>query len=150
MGCLLVSFANPDPCADPVGGTGGLTPPPPLRNHQNIGFLSKTASDPLKYHEATELAFNVGQSLARGSRGGGQGVSLQNCSGSPKIPRSYRASIQCWAIIGPRIQRGGQGVGTPPLRNHQNIGFLSNTAPDPLKYHKATKLAFNVGQSLAH
>ena len=42
--------------------------------------------------------------------------------------------------------RGGQGVQTPPpLKNHRNIGFLSNTGPDPLKNHKATKPAFNVG-----
>ena len=30
-----------------------------------------------------------------------------------------------------------------PLENHKNIGFLSNTGPDPLKKHKATKPAFN-------
>ena len=30
--------------------------------------------------------------------------------------------------------RGGQGVRTPPpLKNHKNIGFLSNIGPDPLK-----------------
>ena len=28
-----------------------------------------------------------------------------------------------------------------------NICFHSNTGPDPLKNHKATKLAFNVGPS---
>ena len=29
---------------------------------------------------------------------------------------------------------GGQGVRTPPpLKNHKNVGFLSNTGPDPLK-----------------
>ena len=34
-------------CADPKGGgTGG--PPPPLKNHKNIGFLSNTGLDPLK------------------------------------------------------------------------------------------------------
>ena len=29
---------------------------------------------------------------------------------------------------------GGQGVSTPPppLKNHKNVGFLSNTGPDPL------------------
>ena len=27
---------------------------------------------------------------------------------------------------------GGRGSG-PPLKNHENIGFLSNTGPDPLK-----------------
>ena len=37
------------------------------------------------------------------------------------------------------------GSGTPlPLKNYKNIGFLSNTGPDPLKNHKATKPAFNV------
>ena len=39
---------------------------------------------------------------------------------------------------------GERGYG-PPLKNHKNIGFLSNTGPDPLKNHKATKPAFNVG-----
>ena len=39
---------------------------------------------------------------------------------------------------------GGQGVRTP-LKNHKNIGFLSNTGPGPLKYHRATKPAFNIG-----
>ena len=29
----------------------------------------------------------------------------------------------------------------PPLKNHKNIGFLSNTGPGPLKNHKATKPA---------
>ena len=47
-----------------------------------------------------------------------------------------------------RIQRGGQGVRTP-LKNHKNKGFLSNTGPDHLKNHIATKPAFNVGSSSA-
>ena len=42
----------------------------------------------------------------------------------------------------------GQGVRTP-LKNHKNIGFLSYSGPDPLKYHKATEPAFNVGPSSA-
>ena len=37
----------------------------------------------------------------------------------------------------------------PPLKNHKNIWFLSNTGPDPLKNHKATKPALNVLQSSA-
>ena len=42
--------------------------------------------------------------------------------------------------------RGGTGGPDPsPLKNHKNIGFLSNTGPDPLKNHKATKPAFNFG-----
>ena len=51
-----------------------------------------------------------------------------------------------------RIQSGGQGWDPPPphLKNHKNIGFLSNTGLDPLKNHKATKPALNVGPLLAH
>ena len=49
--------------------------------------------------------------------------------------------------------RGGGGGGTggldPPEKSH-NIGFLCNTGPDPLKNHKATKPAFNVGPASAH
>ena len=33
----------------------------------------------------------------------------------------------------------------PPLKNHKNIGLLSKAGLDPLKNHKATKLAFDVG-----
>ena len=40
--------------------------------------------------------------------------------------------------------RGGSG-GPNPLQNNKNIGFLCNTGPDPMKKHKATKPAFNVG-----
>ena len=35
------------------------------------------------------------------------------------------------------------------VKNHKNIGFLSNTGPDPLKNCKAAKPAYNVGQSSA-
>ena len=31
------------------------------------------------------------------------------------------------------------------IRETQNIGFLSNTGPDPLKNHKASQPVFNVG-----
>ena len=51
-----------------------------------------------------------------------------------------------------RGSRGGGGKGPDPhplLKNNKNIGFLNNTGPDPLKNHKAAKLAFNVGPSLA-
>ena len=34
-------------------------------------------------------------------------------------------------------------------QNHKNIVFLSNTGPDPLKNHNATKPAFNDGPSSA-
>ena len=46
--------------------------------------------------------------------------------------------------------RGGQGVWIhPPPKNHKKIGFSSNAGLDPLKNHKATKPAFNVGPSSA-
>ena len=49
-----------------------------------------------------------------------------------------------------RIQRGGGGRGPdPPLKNHKNIGFLSNSGPDPQKNFEATEPAFNVGPSSA-
>ena len=34
---------------------------------------------------------------------------------------------------------GGQGIWTPPLKNHKYIEFSSNSGPNPLKNHKATK-----------
>ena len=37
---------------------------------------------------------------------------------------------------------GGGGGHWNPLKNHKNIGFLSNTGPDFLK----NKLAFNLGR----
>ena len=47
-----------------------------------------------------------------------------------------------------------EGVGTgpgppPPIKNYKNIALFSDTGPDPLKYHKATKPAFNIGSSSA-
>ena len=47
----------------------------------------------------------------------------------------------CWSHA--RIQRGGGtgGPDPPPLKYHKNIGFLSNTGPDPLTNPKATKPA---------
>ena len=45
---------------------------------------------------------------------------------------------------------GGSEYGPlPPLKNHKNKGFLSNTGPGPLKNHKDTGPAFNVGPSSA-
>ena len=44
--------------------------------------------------------------------------------------------------------KGGRGSG-PPEKSQKLIGFHSNTGPDPLKKHKATKPAFNFGPSLA-
>ena len=46
--------------------------------------------------------------------------------------------------------RGGQSVRTPPhLKNHKIYRVLSNTDPDPIINHKATKPAFNAGPSSA-
>ena len=50
------------------------------------------------------------------------------------------------AMCGSRGE-GGAGGPDPPLKNHKNIGLVSNTGPDPLKNHKATKRAFSVGPS---
>ena len=45
---------------------------------------------------------------------------------------------------------GDRVSGPYPLKNQKkNIWFLSNIGPDPLKNHKATKPAFNVGPSSA-
>ena len=44
--------------------------------------------------------------------------------------------------------RGGEGVRTPPGKL-QNVGFLSNTGPDPLRSHKATKPAFKIRPMMA-
>ena len=43
-------------------GAGGPDPPPPLKNHTNIGFrgiLANTGPDPLKNHKAFKPAFIV-------------------------------------------------------------------------------------------
>ena len=40
---------------------------------------------------------------------------------------------------------GGRGSRAPPLEKSQNIGFLSNTGPDPLTNYKAAKPVCNVG-----
>ena len=61
----------------------------------------------------------------------------------------------CFVMTRMSGSRGEQGVRRPPppppkkKKNHKNIGLLSNTDPDPLENHKATKPAFNVGLSSA-
>ena len=62
----------------------------------------------------------------------------------------YRAGCNvspCQLVHG-RIQKGDRGP-DPPLKIHKDIGFLSNTCPDPLINHKATKPVLNVGPSSA-
>ena len=45
------------------------------------------------------------------------------------FPLLYRRLNTCSEIWHARIQRGGGLGGPDPLKNHQNIGFLSNTSP---------------------
>ena len=45
---------------------------------------------------------------------------------------------------------GGTGGPDTPSEKSQNIWYLSNTGQDPLKNHKITKPAFNVGPSSVH
>ena len=86
--------------------------------------------------------------LAIGQRirtdGGGENSSCQWCLGFDVIDFLHILSNQtqnsmvccCNTSLQKhvRIQRGGgQGVRTPPLKNHKNIGFLSNNGPDPCK-----------------
>ena len=72
---------------------------------------------------------------------------------SHMIAEKAQMSLRKWAVsLEPSCADpeggGGQGVGTP-LENQKNIRFVSNTGPDPLKHHRATKPAFNVGPSSA-
>ena len=63
------------------------------------------------------------------------------------LPHSTNSGgIKITYIYGSR--GGGQGSGPHPMKNHKHIGFR-NTGLDPLKIHKATKPAFNVGPSSA-
>ena len=58
----------------------------------------------------------------------------------------YEGRSMCNARADPEERGSGSG---PPSKNTINIGFLGKTGPDPLKNHKATKPAFNVGASSA-
>ena len=66
---------------------------------------------------------------------------------------TYRASTACfYKFIFMRGSRGGDRGSGPPLKNHKNIGFLSNTGPDPLKITKISSQHSMLGHgpSLAH
>ena len=65
-----------------------------------------------------------------------------------EIVNGFDACIHAQIQIGGGGGGGGQGLQTP-LKNRKNIVFLSNTGPDHLKNHKATKPALNVGLSSA-
>ena len=71
------------PMREPEGGQGVRTPPPPhLKNHKNIEFLSYTGPDPLKFSKTTKPAFNVGSSSAR------QRNAIKRCfAGGPMMAR---------------------------------------------------------------
>ena len=63
---------------------------------------------------------------------------------------SHCAPKDIYIMGGSRGRDRGSGS---TLKNHKIIAFLCNTVntgPDPLKNHKATKPAFNVGPSLGH
>ena len=53
------------------------------------------------------------------------------------------------AQMGEIKQLGHARVQRAPLEKNKALGFLSNTGPDPLGNHKATRPAFNVGPSSA-
>ena len=57
----------------------------------------------------------------------------------PPTHPQYKLGIQKHAGFR-RGDGGGQGVRTPLLKNHKNIGFPSNTGPDPLKFSQFLKL----------
>ena len=60
----------------------------------------------------------------------------------------YRSKIHSFSTVG-RSRGGTGGRDLPPLKNYKNIGFLSNTGPDYLENHKATKSALHDGPSFA-
>ena len=51
-----------------------------------------------------------------------------------------------WSFMRGSRGGGGRGSGPPPLANHKNIGFLSNTGLDSLKNHKFAKPASKPSQ----
>ena len=62
-----------------------------------------------------------------------------------KVMLKFKDAITC---ADPEAGTGGTDP-PPPLKIIKYIRFLSNTGQDPLKNHKATKLAFNVDPSSA-
>ena len=59
------------------------------------------------------------------------------------MPRLSLLCISRLAIHGKPVSCADPEIGTggPDLKNQKNIGFLSNTGPDPLKNHKAARPA---------
>ena len=63
---------------------------------------------------------------------------------SPMFPQVWQGTLSTDPWLSWADPEGGAGGPDPPEKS-QKIGFLSNTGPDLLKNHKATKPAFNVG-----
>ena len=71
--------------------------------------------------------------------------------GVQQVPASVRCEFigqDAWTVSEPLLakpMRGSRGgaEGPDPLKYHQNIGYFSNTGPDPLENHEATEPAFN-------
>ena len=86
--------------------------------------------------------------------GDGESMVMQHCVIAVWVLIHYSLVAASVYVQGHwQIQRGGRGpdpLPPPPLKNHKNIGFQSNTGLHPQKNHKATKPAFNFGPSSAH
>ena len=68
---------------------------------------------------------------------------MVNIHSLPIICKPHGYSKQMLKLIDNKIfspmreyRRGDRGSGPPSLKNHKNIGFLSNTGPDHLKITK--------------
>ena len=66
-----------------------------------------------------------------------------------KCGQSFSAYLILGYMFACADPEGGGTLGPYPPEKSQNIGFLRNSSPDPLKNHKTTKSAFNVGPTSA-
>ena len=83
-----------------------------------------------------------------GATGCGKSIQIPQVSGA--YTGKTHTKKNNTTFVDPECVCGGGGtVDLDPPLNSQKIVFISNTGPDPLKNHKATKPAFNVGPSLA-
>ena len=74
-------------------------------------------------------------------------INLNFCPASGD--RKWRLLPAADTCADPEGGGGGRGSPPPPLKNRKNIGFLSNSGPDSLKNHEATKPETNIGPSAA-
>ena len=70
---------------------------------------------------------------------------LSTCAGDNPLAKACRKTMDNYYMGG---FRGGHRGSGPPMKNHKNIGFLSNTGPDPLKITKLPA-SIHVGPSSA-